>query len=119
MKKRFQYFNIPLIELSSRVFQSGSISFKGSLVLSSYYLKLILALPATFFLFIFYSKKIKKTKILKDPVFILGHYRSGTTYLHKLIVSDSDLVFYQTLIRFFPTQIFFLENKCNDSCSFL
>ncbi|MCX6283933.1 MAG: sulfotransferase, partial [Bacteroidetes bacterium] len=31
--------------------------------------------------------------ISKDPVFILGHYRSGTTYLQKLIVSDKQFGF--------------------------
>jgi hypothetical protein len=27
---------------------------------------------------------------VEDPIFILGHYRSGTTYLHKLLVSNSN-----------------------------
>ena len=27
-----------------------------------------------------YRKRIRETKIEKDPIFILGHWRSGTTY---------------------------------------
>jgi hypothetical protein len=35
-----------------------------------------------------YRKNIKNTKIEKDPVFILGHWRSGTTHLHKMLAFD-------------------------------
>jgi hypothetical protein len=35
-----------------------------------------------------YQKKIKQTKIEKPPVFIIGHWRSGTTLLHQLIYLD-------------------------------
>ncbi len=31
---------------------------------------------------------IARTKIQKDPVYILGHWRSGTTYLHNLMSRD-------------------------------
>lgn len=31
---------------------------------------------------------VAKTKIEKDPIFILGHWRSGTTYLHNLLSRD-------------------------------
>jgi len=32
--------------------------------------------------------QIKKTPLAADPVFILGHWRSGTTYLHELLSLD-------------------------------
>ena len=32
--------------------------------------------------------KIKKTKITEDPIFIIGHYRTGTTYLMTLMAYD-------------------------------
>ena len=35
-----------------------------------------------------YRKIIKNTKITKDPIFILGHWRSGTTHLHKMLAFD-------------------------------
>lgn len=31
------------------------------------------------------SKKIRSTQLSKDPIFIIGHWRSGTTYLHNLL----------------------------------
>lgn len=35
-----------------------------------------------------YHKKIIETSIKKDPVFIIGHWRSGTTYLHNVLSMD-------------------------------
>lgn len=32
--------------------------------------------------------KIKNTKITEDPIFIIGHYRTGTTYLMTLMAHD-------------------------------
>jgi omega-hydroxy-beta-dihydromenaquinone-9 sulfotransferase len=35
-----------------------------------------------------YDKKTKKTKITKPPIFIVGHWRTGSTYLHNLLSQD-------------------------------
>lgn len=35
-----------------------------------------------------YGKRIAETKIEKPPVFIIGHWRSGTTFLHELMYLD-------------------------------
>ena len=35
-----------------------------------------------------YDKKIRETTLKKDPVFIIGHWRSGTTFLHNLLSQD-------------------------------
>jgi hypothetical protein len=83
-----QLLNIPIFEATRRVCKGGGISFKGVFVILFYYLQIIFSLPLVFLQFLLFSKKISKTIIPKDPVFILGHYRSGTTYLHKLMASD-------------------------------
>ena len=36
-----------------------------------------------------YGRRIAKTEIVEHPVFILGHWRSGTTFLHKLLSLDA------------------------------
>ena len=89
MKHRSLPVNIPVIEFTRRVLASGGISAKGILLLVVYYIKLILVLPFAFLQYLFYSKKIKRTSITKQPIFILGHYRCGTTYLHKLMAADT------------------------------
>jgi hypothetical protein len=44
--------------------------------------------PARFLFMMRYKKKINETKIQHPPVFIIGHWRSGTTYLHELLSQD-------------------------------
>lgn len=40
---------------------------------------------------IFSGRAIKSTVIDKSPVFIIGHWRSGTTYLHNLMANDQNM----------------------------
>jgi len=35
-----------------------------------------------------YGQKIRETKVAHPPVFIIGHWRSGTTYLHEVMSQD-------------------------------
>jgi hypothetical protein len=100
--------NIPPIELTRRLLNSGGISSKGVIIIFAYYLKFIFALPAACLKLLFFSLKIRRTKILKQPVFILGHYRSGTTYLHKLMISDKQFGYLSNYEMVCPnTNLFF------------
>jgi omega-hydroxy-beta-dihydromenaquinone-9 sulfotransferase len=88
MNSKFPLVNIPFIEAARRLINGGRISFKGMFIIVFYYLQFVFSLPFAFLQFLLYSQKLNKTIILKSPVFILGHYRSGTTLLQKLMVSD-------------------------------
>jgi hypothetical protein len=37
-----------------------------------------------------FERKIRKHELQEDPVFILGHWRSGTTHLQELLVANSN-----------------------------
>jgi len=51
----------------------------------------------------FIKKEIlNKTQIDKPPVFILGFWRSGTTFLHNLMCQDPDHAFVTTYLSIFP-----------------
>ncbi|MDH5367256.1 MAG: sulfotransferase [Cyclobacteriaceae bacterium] len=52
-------------------------------------------IPFQLFEHLYYHKKIKATK-LKPPIFILGHPRSGTTYLHYVLSKDSQFAYCST-----------------------
>ncbi len=52
-----------------------------------------------------YGHAIKKTKIDNDPIFILGHWRSGTTYLHNLLSQDVNMAYVTTYQSVFPNQL--------------
>ncbi len=81
--------NISLLEFTRRLLIGRRISLKGIFLLPVYYLQIIPTLPLAFLQYLIFSRRIQKTAITKDPVFILGHYRSGTSLLHKLLASDS------------------------------
>jgi omega-hydroxy-beta-dihydromenaquinone-9 sulfotransferase len=46
--------------------------------------------------------KIGRTKIQEDPIFVVGHWRSGTTLLHELLVLDRRHTFPDTYACFAP-----------------
>lgn len=42
-----------------------------------------------FFEEMFFRHAVQRTRITEPPIFILGHWRSGTTLLHELLILDS------------------------------
>jgi len=40
-----------------------------------------------------YEEQIQKTEIQQEPLFILGHWRSGTTLLHRLLSRDTQFAY--------------------------
>ncbi len=51
---------------------------------------------------VFYARKVQQTQ-MKDPIFILGHWRSGTTLLHNLMTLDDRYCFPNMYQCLFPT----------------
>ncbi|HUT82051.1 MAG TPA: sulfotransferase [Candidatus Bathyarchaeia archaeon] len=49
-----------------------------------------------------YNKKIKKTEIIQSPIIILGHWRSGTTYLHMLMTRNNNSAYCTNFKVFMP-----------------
>ena len=49
-----------------------------------------------------YGKKIRDTKLAGTPVFIIGHWRSGTTLLHEYMIRDFRFTFADTYACFVP-----------------
>ena len=62
----------------------------------------LLLLPIHLLEFLIYNKRIEQTKLLNDPIFIIGHCRSGTTYLHNLLCQDKQFAFPSTYQCFLP-----------------
>ncbi len=80
---------------------------------SRYYLRCLiagivsfLAAPFRWFELILFSKKLSRTPLPKSPVFILGHWRSGTTLLHNAMAQDKQFAFINTFQSVFANQFF-------------
>lgn len=53
----------------------------------------IFTVPARALFKIKFVKKISKIKIENPPIIIIGHWRSGTSFLHELLVNDPQFCF--------------------------
>jgi hypothetical protein len=60
-----------------------------------------------------YREKIQGLEIPEDPVFIIGHWRSGTTYLHYLMSLDTENFAYPTNHQCFCPTIFLTINEAS------
>jgi hypothetical protein len=66
-----------------------------------------------------YDKKIAKTQIKYPPIFIIGHWRSGTTFLHELMSQDPHLAHVSVWNTLVPYNFIALENIKRDLAKFL
>jgi hypothetical protein len=73
-------------------------------------------IPARFLFKILYNLKIENTEISKPPVFIIGHWRSGTTFLHELLSFDPQFS-YVTLWNTLLPDSFLILNPMKDFLS--
>ena len=58
-----------------------------------------------------FDRKLAEVEIKFPPIFIVGHWRSGTTYLHYLISRDPNLGYYATWQAFRNSEIFLANPK--------
>lgn len=49
-----------------------------------------------------HGKKIRETELLGPPIFVIGHWRSGTTLMHELLALDSRFAFPSNFDAFIP-----------------
>ena len=71
--------------------------FKGCLIS----LASISGIPNRFLEKVVFDRQIEKLTV-QPPIFIIGHWRSGTTYLHNLIVRDEDWGYVSSLQTWTP-----------------
>lgn len=57
-----------------------------------------------------YSRRVSQVELTEDPLFILGHWRSGTTFLHELLIRDPAHTFPNTYQCFAPHHFIFTES---------
>jgi hypothetical protein len=104
-------FRIPLYSFIKAAYKYGGFSGKGFLHAFPWIIKTMALEPLRWIELARYNKKIESYKIETDPLFILGYYRSGTTYLQQMFMQDNRFgytSFYQT---FFPELMLTFEKS--------
>ncbi|MEP6948355.1 MAG: sulfotransferase [Ginsengibacter sp.] len=81
-------FPLPIYTFLKTTYKSGGISLKGLKNLPAWLFKTILFEPLRW-IELTYNKKISEHTITKDPIFILGFYRSGTSFIHQFLTQDN------------------------------
>jgi hypothetical protein len=66
-----------------------------------------------------YGGRIARTKITQPPLFIIGHWRTGTTLLHELLILDERHSFPSTYECFEPNHFLLTEEFVKRYCGFL
>ena len=69
----------------------------------------IFTTPARILFNIKYSSKINTKQVSHPPVFIIGHWRSGTTYLHELLCQDPQFCYVSLWNTLLPDSFLILE----------
>lgn len=59
---------------------------------------------------LFFGRRVNKTRIEHDPIFIIGHWRSGTTLLHDLLTMDERYTYPTTYECLSPNHFLFTES---------
>lgn len=59
---------------------------------------------------LFYGRRVKQTEIKKPPLFIIGHWRTGTTLLHELLALDPQFSYPTTYQCFVPNHFLLSES---------
>lgn len=94
-------FPLPIYTFLKTVSRNGGITFKGIRNLPSWLIKTILFEPLRW-VELTYNRKISKHIITKDPIFILGFYRSGTSFMHEFLTQDHRLGYHTNFQMILP-----------------
>jgi hypothetical protein len=103
-------FPLPLYNFLKIAGESGGISYKRLSHVTPWIFKTILVEPFRWIELVTKKDLISQHEITRHPVFILGYYRSGTTFLQQLFRQDCRLGFTSAFKMLFPEIMLSCEN---------
>lgn len=93
----------PIVHLTQLLGYHRVVTRKKYKLIAAYYLKLLAREPFRIIENIkFNNETIKNIELEEDPVFILGHWRSGTSFLQYLLAKDPQFGYLSKFQTFFP-----------------
>lgn len=93
-------FPLPIYVITCMILKNG-ISLRGLRNLPPWMIKALVFEPLRW-VELTYNSRIKDHVILKDPIFILGFYRSGTSFMHEFITQDDRLGYHTNFQMVLP-----------------
>lgn len=102
-------FPSPVYRLIRQINTYGGLHGRGYLHALSWFSRLLATAPLRWIEYFSTRKKLKDIVIDKPPIFILGYYRSGTTYLQRMFMEDSRLGYMSLFQTVFPDLILCFE----------
>jgi len=94
-------FPSSIYRLTRQINAYGGLHGRGYLHAFSWFCRLLATAPLRWIEYFSTRKKLRDIVIEKPPIFILGYYRSGTTYLQRMFMQDSRLGYmslFQTVV---------------------
>lgn len=111
LNRLFYLLEHPLILGSFRnwmrlIMSSKGVSYKYWWRILSVSLVTLLASPLRAYERLRYTKLVEGTEIHPQPVFVIGHWRTGTTFLHQLMCKDKNFGYVTTFQSLAPDLFF-------------
>ena len=88
-----------------KLIKQGHISSKFYTRIFLTTLVVLVSSPFHIWEWLFFKFKLRKFRFERPPLFILGHWRSGTTLLHNMLCADPDAGYITTYQSVFPNNI--------------
>lgn len=104
-------FPLPAYTLLKTAVINGGCSSEGLLHAAPWILKTTLLEPMRWIELLLHAKKVNNHVVEKPPVFVLGYYRSGTTYLQQYFMQDERLGFMSLYQTIFPELMLTFEKR--------
>ena len=95
-------FPLPLYTFLKILMSNGGPSINRLKNITPWLIKGVLFEPVRWVELARFSKKIKSHTIEQHPIFILGYYRSGTSYLHQCLALDDRLGYHSNFQMVLP-----------------
>ncbi len=95
-------FPLPIYTFLKIAYENGGLTVKKIKNILPWLIKTTVFEPLRWIELAIQNKRISKHTLTKDPVFVLGFYRSGTSYLHQFLTQDNRLGYHTVFQMIFP-----------------
>ena len=114
-----QISQIPFYKLCKIIASNGGPSFSGIPHLAPWIIKTVFFEPLRWIELVKWTKKISQHEIEQSPIFILGYYRSGTTYLQRMFMQDRSFGYTSIFQSVLPEIMLTFEKKFTPPLQFI